>query len=48
MLLVGVAVSIAAGGISADALAAFFAQLAQAFTLDDEAKGILDNDFLLT
>ena len=46
MLLIGAAVSISAGGLSSDALETFFALLEQVFTLDDEAKGILDNDAL--
>ena len=46
MLLVGIAVSIAAGGISSAAVGTFFAQLEQVFHLDDSAKGLLDNDLL--
>lgn len=46
MLLIGAAVSISAGGLSSDAIQSFFALLSQVFTLDDSAKGLLDNDVL--
>jgi hypothetical protein len=46
MILVGVAVSVVSSGLSADALNDFFSLLEQTFTLDDLARGILDNDIL--
>lgn len=46
-MLIGLAVSISAGGISADALAAALAAFSRAFKLDSETDGLLDNDFLL-
>lgn len=39
-------VAIGSFSLSADAIQAFFEQLEQTFTLDDEARGILDNDIL--
>lgn len=46
MPFVGVGVAVGAQSLSADALIGFFEQLAQSFTLDDSARGILDNDVL--
>jgi len=47
-MILGVAIS--AGSIllpiSSDAVQSFFVQLEQIFTLDDIAKGVLDNDAL--
>jgi len=46
MPFVGVGIVIGLLGLSANALQDFFAQLQQVLTLDDPAKGILDNDIL--
>ena len=47
-MILGIAIS--AGSIllpiSSDAVQGFFAQIEQIFTLDDVARGILDNDIL--
>lgn len=48
-MILGVAISAGSAVLSAnpEALIEFFAQLEQSFTLDDPAKGILDNDFVI-
>ena len=47
-MILGVAISVGSAILSAnpEAILEFFAQLEQTFTLDDLAKGILDNDAL--
>lgn len=46
MLRIGIGIAIGFASVSADAIQTFFEQLEQTFTLDDEARGILDNDAL--
>ena len=46
MPFVGLGVALGLSSLSADAIQTFFEQLEQTFTLDDEARGILDNDIL--
>jgi hypothetical protein len=43
----GLAISVMASGLSADALLDALALLSSAFKLDSETDGLLDNDFLL-
>jgi hypothetical protein len=46
MLRIGIGVAVGFASLSADAIQTFFEQLQQTFTLNDEARGILDNDVL--
>ena len=46
-MFLGLAISVMANGLSADALLDAYALLSNAFKLDSESDGLLDNDFLL-
>ena len=45
-MILAIALSLAQAGLNANVLIQLFAAAAQTFTLDDVAKGILDNDLL--
>lgn len=47
MFLLGLAISVAASGLNPNVLIQAYRDLSQAFTLDDLAKGILDNDYIV-